>query len=520
MYPLRRHAQENPDKPMTIMARSGEVVTYGQLEERANRLAHLFRDAGLKQGDHVAFLLENNVHFAEVCWGAQRAGLYYTAISTHLAPDEIDYIVNDSDSAVFITSYAMRDMATQLVGRMPKVHTALMMNGVVEGYEAYEERVAPYPETPILDEVTGSPMLYSSGTTGKPKGVIHQSIGTSIDEENPALPLAGGLFGLGPDAVYLSPAPLYHAAPMMFTGLATLLGATLVVMEKFDPLEFMSLIEKHKVTTTQVVPTMFIRMLKLPEEQRKQHDLSSMKTCIHAAAPCPIPIKEQMIEWWGPILLEYYGGTERNGLTVIMSQDWLTHKGSVGKSFTGGVHILDDDENELPPGEPGTVYFEGGEEFAYYKDDEKTSESRASKGWSTLGDIGYLDEEGYLYLSDRKADMIISGGVNIYPQEAENVLVTHPKVDDVAVFGIPNEEFGEEVKAVVQPADMAQAGPELEQELLDFCNEKIARLKCPKSIDFEAELPRYPTGKLFKRLLKERYWGDKTVTGISVPKKP
>jgi long-chain acyl-CoA synthetase len=318
--------------------------------------------------------------------------------------------------------------------------------------------------------------------------------------------LSQALYGVTADSVYLSPAPLYHSAPLRFTMAAQRLGATVIVMEHFDPMEYLRLIEKHQVTYSQVVPTMFVRMLKLPKEEREQSDLSSLKLVIHAAAPCPVPVKEQMIEWWGPVLFEYYAGTEGNGMTAIDSATWLTKPGTVGKAILGTVHIMDEDGTEQPTGESGTIYFEGGSEFEYHNDPEKTKGSRNDKGWSTLGDIGFLDADGYLYLTDRKAFMIISGGVNIYPQEAENVLTMHPKVMDVAVFGVPNDDFGEEVKAVVQPADMADAGPDLERELMAFCREHLADVKCPRSVDFEAELPRHPTGKLYKRLLKDRYW--------------
>jgi long-chain acyl-CoA synthetase len=306
--------------------------------------------------------------------------------------------------------------------------------------------------------------------------------------------------------VYLSPAPLYHAAPLRFNLTVQRLGGTCVIMEHFDAAEFLALIERHRVTATQVVPTMFIRLLKLPEAERAQHDLSSLRVAIHAAAPCPIPVKEQMIAWWGPKIKEYYAGTEGNGFCAIDSEEWLQHKGSVGRALMGTLHILDDEWNELPPGEPGTIYVEGGNTFSYHKDPEKTAASKSPQGWTTLGDIGYLDGDGYLYLTDRKAHMIISGGVNIYPQECENLLSTHPKVADCAVIGVPNEDFGEEVKAVVQPVDMAAAGPALAEELIAFCRANLSHVKCPRSVDFEAELPRHPTGKLYKRLLRDRYW--------------
>jgi len=379
----------------------------------------------------------------------------------------------------------------------------------VPGYDAWEEATAAHPDTPVEDEIEGADMLYSSGTTGRPKGVRIRTDGKPIGTPPALLLLLQGLYRADADSVYLSPAPLYHAAPLRFTLAFQRLGATCVVMESFDAVEALRIIEEHRITHSQWVPSMFVRMLKLPEEERRRHDVSSLQVAIHAAAPCPVPVKEQMIEWWGPVLNEYYAGTESNGFVHITSEEWLQHRGSVGRPITAKVHIVDDEGNELPPRQPGGIYFEGGGAFEYHNDAGKTADSRTREGWSTLGDIGYVDEEGYLYLTDRKANMIISGGVNIYPQEAENVLITHPKVADVAVFGVPNEDFGEEVKAVVQPVDMAEAGPALEQELIAFCEEQLARIKCPRSVDFEAELPRHPTGKLYKRLLRDRYWGNR-----------
>jgi long-chain acyl-CoA synthetase len=507
MYPAV-HAQNTPDKPAVVMAGGGEVVTYKQLDERSNQLAHLFRDRGLKKGDAIAVYMENNSRYHEVLWAAQRSGLYYTAISYRLTAPEVEYIVADCGARVFVTSYDQRDEAGALIAgdMIPGVHTRLMINGTVDGYESYEEVVGAQPTTPIDDETEGRDMLYSSGTTGRPKGIRVPIPDSPMGTPDGVTVLSQALYGVTADSVYLSPAPLYHSAPLRFTMAAQRLGATVVVMEHFDPMEYLRLIEKHKVTYSQVVPTMFVRMLKLPKEEREKPDTSSLQLVIHAAAPCPIPVKEQMIEWWGPVLFEYYAGTEGNGFVCCNSEEWLAHKGTVGKAILGTVHIMDEDGNEQPTGESGTIYFEGGSEFEYHNDPEKTKGSRNDKGWSTLGDIGYLDDEGYLYLTDRKAFMIISGGVNIYPQEAENVLTMHPKVMDVAVFGVPNEDFGEEVKAVVQPADMADAGPALERELIEFCREHLADVKCPRTVDFEAELPRHPTGKLYKRLLKDRYW--------------
>jgi long-chain acyl-CoA synthetase len=381
-----------------------------------------------------------------------------------------------------------------------------MMDGAIATYQSWEDAFGSQPTTPIADETEGAAMLYSSGTTGKPKGVKHRLTGQPFGAPSPIGMLLAALYQASPDMIYLSPAPLYHSAPLQFTMAIHRIGGTVIVMEHFDAEQSLALIEKYRVTHAQMVPTMFIRLLKLPEPIRGKYDHSSLKVVIHAAAPCPIAIKEQMIEWWGPKIYEYYAGTEGNGFCAIDSAQWLQHKGSVGKPLMGKVHIVGDDGVELPTGEAGTIFFEGGGTFEYHNDPEKTKSSRNDKGWSTLGDIGYLDQEGYLYLTDRKANMIISGGVNIYPQEAENLLATHPKVQDVAVFGVPNEDFGEEVKAVVQPVDIKQAGPALAAELIDFCREHLSAIKCPRTIDFDAELPRHPTGKLYKRLIKDRYW--------------
>jgi len=499
------HAATHPDKPAYVMA-SGEVVSYRRLDEGSNRFAHYLRRLGLKAGDGIALCLENDPRYYEIVWGAQRAGLYYTAVSTRLTAGELEYIVNDCGAQAFVTSKTLAPLAAAVVDRIPNVKRRLMVGGTIDGYDSFEAAVGGEPETPIGDELEGNDLLYSSGTTGRPKGVKFPLRGDPLGTPTPLLRLVTALYGIGPDTVYLSPAPLYHAAPLRFNLTVQRLGGTSVVMEHFDAEEFLHLIEKHRVTHTQVVPTMFVRLLKLPEEVRRRYDLSSLTTAIHAAAPCPIPVKEQMIEWWGPIIHEYYGGTEGNGLCALNATEWLAHRGSVGRALLGTIKILDDEGREQPVGEPGGIYFAGGATFEYLHDTEKTKAARRPDGASTIGDIGYVDADGYLYLTDRKANMIISGGVNVYPQEAENLLVTHPKVQDVAVFGVPNDEFGEEVKAVVQPVDMALAGPALAEELIAFCRQHLSPIKCPRSIDFEAELPRHPTGKLYKRLLKDRYW--------------
>ena len=503
------HAQKFPDKPAYLMAGSGETVTYGQLDRQSNRIAQLFRSLGLRAGDHIAIFMENNARFFEICWGAQRSGLIYTAISSRLTAPEVDYIVGDCGAKLFVTSRYLAERAAELRPLMANAAHRFMVDGTIDGYASWEEAVARQPATPIADQTQGHDMLYSSGTTGRPKGVLPVVPKQPIDAENPLLAITSKLYGMGTDTIYLSPAPLYHAAPLRFNMSVMRLGGTSVIMENFDAEDYLRLVGEHRITHTQVVPTMFVRFLKLPEEVRAKYDVSSLRCAIHAAAPCPIPVKEKMIEWWGPIVWEYYGGTEGNGLTMCNATEWMAHKGTVGRAVVGKLKICDDSGEELPPGEPGTVYFADGRPFEYHNDPKKTAESRHPKGWTTLGDVGFVDADGFLHLTDRKAFMIISGGVNIYPQEAENLLINHPKVMDCAVFGVPNEDFGEEVKAVVQPRDMSDASPQLAEELIAYCKQHLAAIKCPRSIDFEAELPRHPTGKLYKRLLRDRYWQGK-----------
>lgn len=498
-------AAESPDKIAYVMADSGQSVTYRELDDASNQGAQLFRALGLATGDHIAILLENHARFFHICWAAQRSGLYYTTVSWRLQPSEVEYIVNNCEARVFITSLERKDLAARLVDKMPGVEHRYMIDGVIEGFESWESATAAQPAVPVDDEVEGMSMLYSSGTTGYPKGIKKPLSGRKFGESG-GIGLLGALYGADTSSVYLSPAPLYHSAPQVFTMECLRSGIQTVVMEHFDAELAIRYIEQFQITHSQWVPTMFVRMLKLPDEVRLRYDVSSLRCAVHAAAPCPVRVKEQMIEWWGPVLHEYYAGTEGNGFVQLNSQEWLAHKGSVGKPLGCAVHICDDDGEELRTGDVGTIYFEGGGDFEYYKDPDKTASTRHPKGWSTLGDVGYVDGDGYLYLTDRKHFMIISGGVNIYPQEAENVLITHPKVVDVAVFGIPNEEFGEEVKAVVQPVDMAEAGAALEQELIAYCRDQISAIKSPRSVDFEPELPRHPTGKLYKGLLKDRYW--------------
>lgn len=502
-------ARKAPDRVACRMAGSGTTVTYGELEARSNRLAHLFRALGLRPGDSLALMLENHPCYFDICWAAQRSGLTFTAISTRLTAAEAAYIIDDCGARLVITSPALANVAGALLTMTPKVAHRFMLDAPLPGYASLADAVAGLPTTPIADETAGGDMLYSSGTTGRPKGVRILPESDDIAFVDAITRVCIGVFGMGEATVYLSPGPLYHAAPLRFCMRQMALGGTVVVMEHFDAADFLRYVGEHRVTHTQMVPTMFVRLLKLDEATRPAADVTSLRCVIHAAAPCPIPVKEQMIAWWGPVIWEYYAGTEGMGMTLVDSADWLAHKGTVGRSVIGIARVCDEQGEELPVGETGVVYFADGKTYEYHNDPGKTAAAQNARGWTTLGDVGRLDAEGYLYLTDRKDFMIVSGGVNIYPQEAENAIVTHPQVLDVAVFGVPDAEMGEAVKAVVQPRDMAEASPELAAAIIAWCRERLAHYKCPTSVDFVAELPRHPTGKLYKRLLRERYWAGR-----------
>jgi acyl-CoA synthetase (AMP-forming)/AMP-acid ligase II len=507
MHP-REHAAVSPGKAAIVMAASGNVVTYGELVERADRCAQLFRSLGLHEGEGIGLCLENHPRYFEVCWAAHNAGLYYTPISSRLKTEEIAFIVRDCGARVFVTSAAMAPVAADLPERLGTRCPMFMIGeqaptGICSSYEAALEAMPPQR---VDEGGQGAAMMYSSGTTGVPKGIRHPLPGLSVQELAPLPKRLCELYGFDATTVYLSPAPLYHAAPLKFSLAVLAAGGTVIVMEKFDAAAALECIDRWQVTHSQWVPTMFVRMLRLPRATRQLYSLASHRVAIHSAAPCPVEVKERMIEWWGPIIHEYYSGSESIGLCAIDSHEWLRHKGSVGRAQRGVVHIVSESGEELPAGATGLVYFETATVLRYHNDPDKTMRAHNARGWATMGDIGYLDADGYLYLTDRRDFVIISGGVNIYPQEVENLLNSHPKVDDVAVFGVPNEEFGEEVKAVVVPRRGADAGPDLARELIDFCRGHIANLKCPKSIDFAEQLPREPTGKLLKKSLRERYW--------------
>ena len=505
---IREHAEAQPDRPAVILHPSGKQVSFAEMEAGANRLARRFRRAGLVEGDTVAVLMENNEHLHTLMWAARRSGLYYAVINTHLTPPEAAYIVDNSGAKAVIGSRAMRKVCEGLAEHLPNGLPDLLMiaDDDLDGWQYYPECVADDPGTPIADEIEGDLLQYSSGTTGRPKG-IRRELSHLPPAEMPnvlsALLMAIGITG---DAVYISPAPLYHTAPCLWTMSAHAMGVTVVVMEKFDPEQTLAAIQRHHVTHGQFVPAMFVRMLKLPDSVRDSYDVSSLKRVVHAAAPCPVDIKKQMLDWWGPIVDEYYSSSEGAGVTFISADDWAKHPGSVGKPLLGEAHILDENGDDVPAGQAGQVYFDmGAVNFVYHNDPEKTAESRDRHGWVTVGDVGYLDEDGYLFLTDRKHHMIISGGVNIYPQEAENMLVTHPKVLDAAVFGIPDDDMGQAVKGVVQTLDPADATDEFADELSTWLRERLAHYKCPRSISFEAQLPRTDAGKLYKQELIKKY---------------
>lgn len=506
------HATSHPDSPAIILAASGAIVTYGELEAESNRLAHFFRSIGLRPGDGIALLMENCPAFLTICWAAQRAGLYYTCIATHLTAAEAAYIVNDCGSRIFVTSGKFTPVAQGILADTPEVSQYFVRGAEIEGYQSLDDAAQACSTSPIDDETEGADLLYSSGTTGRPKGIKVELDGRPFGEPTPRSQLIPQLYSVTADTVYLSTAPLYHAAPLRFCMTMHRFGATIILMEKFDAEGALAAIDRFQVTHSQWVPTMFVRLLRLPENIRQRYGHASLRVAIHAAAPCPVPVKQAMIDWWGPVLHEYYAGTEGNGMTALDSAAWLAHKGSVGKPVYGEVHIVDEAGNECAPGTIGRVYFSGAGEFRYHNDPDKTAAAHDHRGWSTLGDIGYIDDDGYLYLTGRAAHMIISGGVNIYPQEIENLLLSHPEVADAAVIGVPHDDLGEAVKAVVQP--VASAGTEqLAESLLAFCRDNLSHVKCPRSVDFRRSLPREANGKLYKQALRDAYWKGKSLTG-------
>jgi acyl-CoA synthetase (AMP-forming)/AMP-acid ligase II len=504
------HAAATPGKPAAILATTGETMTFAELDTRSRALASTLAGRGVAAGGRLAILLENSLPYFVAGWAAQRSGLYYIPVNWHLTAAEATYIIEDSGAQAVLTSPALLDSVGTVGGHLEPPGLTFVTGTAPADAESYEQAVsaaagagrgaaAGYAET------EGSFMFYSSGTTGRPKGIKRALTGEPFGSPQLSVQMLRTVYGMDSGTVCLCPAPLYHAAPLGWSMNVQRMGGTVVLMERFDALEMLRLIERYQVTHLQVVPTMFVRLLKLPPEQRSAFDLSSLRQVAHAAAPCPVEVKERMLDWWGPIIREYYAGSESTGYCTIGSDEWRAHPGSVGRNIMGSIHITDDDGVPLPPGEIGTVWFEGPERFEYHNDPAKTAEAFNDRGWSTLGDMGSVDEDGYLYLSDRRTNLILSGGTNIYPQEVENLLALHPEVKDVAVIGVADEELGQRVLAVVTPADMARAGAELERELIDYCRERLAHYKCPRQVVFDEDIPRLPTGKLAKRLLRDRY---------------
>jgi len=503
MHPLH-HAASHPEKAACILAETGAVLTYGDLDRASNRGAHLLRSLGLTRGDVVAVMLDNETAVFEIAWAAQRTGVYLTSISTRLSAADTAYILADSDARLLIVSDRLAPLATQALESLPQV-IGYTVSAATDGFGSWQQSSSSHPDTRITDESPGTDMLYSSGTTGRPKGVKPQLPEGALDADVPLSAMGRTLYGMNEESIYLSTSPLYHAAPLRWAMTVQRLGGTVVIMAKFDAEQALRFIQDYRITHATWVPTHFIRLLKLPEAVRSRYRHDSLRAVIHAAAPCPIPVKLAMIDWWGPIVHEYYSGTETCGITALTSQEWLERPGSVGRAVLGVARIVGEDGRELVPGQTGDVYFSDGPKFDYHKDPEKTAKAHDERGWATLGDIGYLDENGYLFLTDRRNFMIISGGVNIYPQEIENLLITHAKVEDVAVIGEPDDEMGENVIAVVQPALGVTADDSLARELHDFTRAALGGVKTPRRFDFRAELPREPTGKLFKAKIIAEY---------------
>jgi len=492
-----------PDRPAVIMGGAGSTVTYGELDNGSHKLASYLSANGIVKGDHIGIMMSNSEDYLTVCWAAQRLGLIYTPINWHLAPAETAYILENCDAKALIVSEHAHPAVEIISGSLHRIRVGLT-TGTSFGIFRNLSRIAGRIDDSDFGHQEGHMMFYSSGTTGRPKGIVRKQSEIVWGHFSPHDMYLKNTYGLDQNTVYLVPAPLYHAAALVWSMNVLRGGGTVIVMEKFDPLEALKLIEAHQVTHAQFVPTMFVRMLRLSENDRRKYNLSSLRFVLHAAAPCPIHIKNQMIEWLGPVIHEYYAGSERNGQTAVDSATWAQRPGTVGRAVVGQIHIVGEDGGELPAGQDGLIYFSGGNEFEYYKDPAKTASAFNERGWSTLGDIGHVDADGFLFIADRRTDLIISGGVNIYTKEVEEALTQHPAVSDVAVFGLPNIEYGQEVKAVVElHADIA-GGAELAQELINFCRLRIATYKCPKSIDF-ATLPRLPNGKMLKRQIRDRY---------------
>jgi len=493
------HAGRTPDRTALVTPHGGR--TFGELNRRVNQLARALRSQGLVAGDALALLCRNRPEFTEVVLAAQRSGLRLTPVNWHLTAGEVAYIVDDCEAKAFVADASFAGVAVDAADGAPRATARLAIGGAIDGFDDYEAALAPEDSSDLDDPVAGWSMLYTSGTTGRPKGVHRK-------EPPPSPRIVVGMGGYRDDSVHLCTGPLYHAAPLLFSMSVPLLaGVPVVVMDGWGAEECLRLIDEHRITHTHMVPTMFHRLLALPDEVRSKYDVSSLRYVVHGAAPCPVNAKQRIIEWFGPVVHEYYAATEGLG-TFVDSATWLTKPGTVGKPVPDGqVIVADESASRLPPGEIGLVWFKAPGEsarFQYFKDDSKTS-STYHGDYFTLGDMGYVDDDGFLFLTDRTANVIISGGVNIYPAEVDAVLLDHDGVADAATIGVPDDEWGEAVLAVVEPRAGVAPTAELGDELLAFCREHLAGYKCPRRIEFVAELPRQDNGKIYKRLLRERY---------------
>ena len=504
-----RLAEQDRER-LALVGPDGTERTAGEVLDHANQVASGLRALGLTSGDTVALLLPNSIELIEVYLGALQIGLYVTPVNFHLVGPEVAHVIGDADAKVFVAHERFAEVARTAADEVAFPAGARFSVGTIEGFRPVSDLTAGRPVTAPEGRTTGAAMHYTSGTTGRPKGVKRGLFEIDPSDMGELMTMLPGLFGVGPHDghVHLTVSPLYHTAVLMWTGCAMHLGHTVVVMDKWTAEETLRLIDSYRVTYSHMVPTQFVRLLDLPEQTRAASDVSSLRNMIHGAAPCPQEVKRKMIEWWGDTIQEYYAATEGGG-TIITAKEWLDKPGSVGLAWPGSeIRIYDDDENQLGAGQVGTVYMSLAlSDFEYKGDRVKTDSNRIDR-FFTVGDLGELDDDGYLFLRDRRSDMIISGGVNIYPAEIESELINHPKVADVAVFGIPNADWGEEIKAVVELQPGEEAGDDTASEILEWAATRVARFKLPRSVDFTEALPREPNGKLIKRKLRDPYWAE------------
>ncbi|THG37864.1 AMP-binding protein [Sphingomonas olei] len=505
---LLTHARRAPGRAAVIAADRGEVIDVGRLNADSMRLARVLRHS-LGEGARVALLMENENAVFVAAWACRRAALRFVPVNWHLSRDEAAYILTNSDAAALIVSPGLRDLALDLAGALTDLKVLLSSGAPFGPFGSLDDVIAAEAMKPFGIETEGNFMFYSSGTTGRPKGILRPLSGDPFNTLLRIEHMLAGLFAFDERSIFYSPAPLYHAAPLGWSMGAQALGGTAVVPARFDAEATLAHIERYRVTHAQFVPTHFVRMLQLPPETRARYDVSSLTMVVHAAAPCPVDVKEQMFDWFGPIIHEYYGLSEGGGFTMVGPHEWLARKGTVGRSITGTIHVVDDNGDELPPGQVGHLMFESPERFDYHKEPARTADFFDARGWSRPGDMGWLDADGYLFLADRSSNMIISGGVNIYPQEAEAVLTLHPAIQDVAVIGVPDRDLGEAVKAVIHLKREFAPSDVLAADIVAYCRARLSTFKCPRSVDFTDDIPRLPTGKLLKRELRKRYWGDR-----------